>query len=314
MNHSFRRYMLTMRRTGGSFLLFGFCLSLLLSPARTFGRTVVDQTGGKMEVPDAPARVLALAPNLTEMIFSIGAGGKLVGATKFSNYPEAAKKLPRVGSYIQLDLERIAALAPDLCFAIKDGNPKHSVDAIKVLGIPVFAVDPHRLKDILDTLLVMGDLLNEKDRAENLVADLRQRIERVRERVARETERPTVFFQIADNPIVSAGRNSFIDRLISMAGGINLAGDRDGYPRYSWENIMVLQPQVVLISSMDGGQSATELLAIWRQWPEIPAVRQHRLYVVNADLFNRPTARLVDGLEMLAGLLHPEGKGAEDGR
>jgi len=313
MKTFFRRDMLTLRRTTDFFLLFCCCLCLLL-PAPAFGRSVIDQTGARMEVPDAPARVLALAPNLTEMIFSIGAGNKLVGATKFSNYPEAAKKLPRVGSYIELDLERIAALAPDLCFAIKDGNPKHSVDAIKALGIQVFAVDPHSLDEIMETLLVMGDLLNEKDRAGNLVAALRQRIERVRERVAKETERPTVFFQIASNPIVSAGRNSFIDRLISMAGGVNLAGDRDGYPRYSWENIMVLQPQVVLISSMGGDEPAPELLAAWQQWPEIPAVRQHRLYVVNADLFNRPTARLVDGLEKLAGLLHPESTGAEDGQ
>jgi len=281
----------------------------LLPPSPAYARTVVDQTGEHLEIPDMPQRVLALAPSLTEMIFSLGAGEKLVGVTRFSNYPPAAKNLPRVGSYIQLDLERIVALGPDLCFATKDGNPKHSVDAIKALGIPVYAVDPRTLEQIMNTLLVMGDILQTQDRAQKLVAGLRKRIEQVRKRVAASTERPGVFFQISDKPIVSAGRNSFIDRLITLAGGTNLAGNMDGYPRYSWENIMVLQPEVVLLSTMAGGQSADQLKESWQRWPEIPAVRQDRLYMVDADLFNRPTARLIDGLEKLVDLLHPEGKG-----
>ena len=275
---------------------------------------MVDQTGERMEIPDAPRRVLALAPSLTEMIYSIDAGQKLVGATRFSNYPPAAQSLPRVGSYIQLDLERIVALRPDLCFATKDGNPKHAVDAIKALGIPVYAVDPRTIDQIMDTLLVMGDLLQVEEKAQKLVADLRQRIERVRQRVAKSPDRPGVFFQISENPIISAGKNSFIDRLITLAGGTNLAGTVEGYPRYSWENIMVLQPEVVLISTMAGGQSIAQLKAVWQQWPEIPAVRQDRLYVVNADLFNRPTARLIDGLEMLVDLLHPQATGAASGK
>lgn len=295
-------------------LLLSCCVSLLVLASLTEARTVVDQAGLRMEISDAPQRVLALAPSLTEMIFSLDAEQKLVGATRFSNYPPAARSLPRVGSYIQLDLERIVALRPDLCFATKDGNPKHAVDAIKALGIPVFAVDPQSIDQIMETLLVMGDLLQVQDRAKALVAGLRQRIERVRQRVAKSTDRPGVFFQISENPIVSAGKNSFIDRLITMAGGTNLAGTLEGYPRFSWENIMVLQPEVVLISTMAGGESAEHLKAVWQQWQEIPAIRQKRLYVVNADLFNRPTARLIDGLEILVDLLHPEGAGTKSGK
>ncbi|MEJ2691287.1 MAG: cobalamin-binding protein [Deltaproteobacteria bacterium] len=267
-----------------------------------------------MEIPDAPKRVLALAPSLTEMIYSIGAEAKMVGATRFSDYPPAAGDLPRVGSYIQLDLERIVALRPDLCFAIKDGNPKQTVDAIKALGIPVFAVDPHTINQIMDTLLVVGDLLNEKEQAQTLVSSLRQRVARVHQRVASSKARPGVFFQIADSPLISAGKGSFIDRLITLAGGTNLAGGAEGYPRYSWEDILVLQPEVVLISSMTGGENPQQLKEAWQRWPSIPAVRYNRLYVVKADLFNRPTARLIDGLETLADILHPNAAGGENGK
>ena len=242
------------------------------------------------------------------------ASAKLIGATRFSDYPPAARDLPRVGSYIQLDLERIVALRPDLCFAIKDGNPKHAVDAIKALGIPVYAVNPHTIDQILDTLQVMGDLLNAKASARALVADLRQRVDRVRQRVAASRGRPRVFFQIADSPLISAGKGSFIDRLITLAGGINLAGNAAGYPRFSWEDIIVLQPEVVLISSMTGDENSRQLKNAWLRWPAIPAVRHHRLYVVNADLFNRPTARLIDGLEILADILHPEAAGVNSGK
>jgi iron complex transport system substrate-binding protein len=304
---------LAMRRSLEILLLL-FCCAYLLAPCQAEARMVVDQTGRRLHIPDSPKRVLALAPSLTEMIFSIGAEAKLVGVTHFSDYPPAARNLPRVGSYIQLDLEKIVALRPDLCFAVKDGNPKHAVDAIEALGIPVFAVDPQSIGQIMDTLLVMGDMLDAKKKARRLVADLRQRVDRVRQRVASSKDRPRVFFQIADSPLISAGKDSFIDRLITLAGGINLAGGAEGYPPYSWENIMILQPEVVLISSMTGGENQKQLKEAWLRWPTIPAVRHNRLYVVKADLFNRPTARLIDGLEILADILHPKAAGGNSGK
>jgi len=131
----------------------------------------------------------------------------------------------------------------------------------------------------------------------------------VKNKVSSSRTKPRVFFQIADIPIVSAGKDSYIDRLITLAGGKNLAGSLTAYPRFSWENIMLLQPEVVLISSMAGGKSPELLKSSWQQWPEIPAVKNNRIYVVNADLFNRPTARLINGLEILTEILHPEYSG-----
>ncbi len=290
-----------------SLCLFGCSLSIAAAPL--CARLIADQTGEKIDVPASPHRVLSLAPSLTEMVFSLHEEAKLVGATRYSNYPEAAKKLPRVGSYVQLDLERIVAMKPDLCLAIKDGNPRRTAEAIKALGIPVFAIDPRDIEQIMDAFLLLGDVLGAPETAKDLVAGLEHRLSLVKKKVASSQEKPSVFFQIAEVPIVSAGKNSYIDKLITLAGGNNLAGSMTEYPRFSWENIMLLQPEVVVISSMSGGKSPESLKASWLRWPEIPAVKNHRLYVVNADLFNRPTARLIDGLEILADVLHPEVSG-----
>lgn len=300
--------LVALRWSVGTLLLL-FYGTLCLQPSSAEARKVVDMVGQQLIIPDSPKRVLALAPSLTEMIYSLGAEQKLVGATRFSNFPPAADKLPRVGSYIQLDLERIVALRPDLCLAIKDGNPKHSIDALKALGIPIFAVDPRSIGQVFETFRVLGDMLSAEQQAQHLVADLKQRLARVANRIDATQERPTLFFQISDKPLMSAGKNSFIDQLITLAGGTNVAGGVDGYPRYSMEDIMILQPEVVVVSSMAGSISTEQIKAIWHHWPEIPAVRHNRVYVVNADLFNRPTARLIDGLEILAGLLHPDTSG-----
>ncbi len=285
-------------------LIFCLLLTVVAAPARS--RVVVDQIGEKINVPNAPQRVLALAPSLTEMIFALQAEDKLVGATSYSNFPAAAKKLPRVGSYVQLDLEKIIELQPDLCIAIKDGNPLRTIDAVKALGIPVFAIDPRDIDQITEAFLLLGDLLGASQKAKELVLDMELRLGLVKKRVADGGTRPRVFFQIADAPIISAGKDSYIDKLIHLAGGNNLAGSMTEYPRFSWENIMQLQPEVVIISSMTGGKSPEALQASWQKWPEIPAVKNNQLYVVNADLFNRPTVRLIDGLELLTDILHPK--------
>ena len=288
-------------------LLYTFISTALV--AESNARWMVDQTGENIELPDEPKRVLSLAPSITEMTFSLKAEGSLIGATIYSNFPPAAKKLPKVGSYVQLDLEKIVALKPDLCLAIKDGNPHHTVDAIKALGIPVFAIDPRSIDQIMETFLLLGDILGASQKAEELVVDMKHRLLLVQQKVAISQLRPRVFFQISDAPIVSAGKDSYIDKMITLAGGSNLAGNLTEYPRFSWENIMLLQPEIVLISSMVGGKSPELLKASWLRWPEIPAVRNNRLFVVNADLFNRPTLRLIAGLEILTDILHPEVSG-----
>ncbi len=281
-------------------------MALLFQSADLLAELVTDQVGRALEVPENPTRVIALAPSITEVIYDLDQEKRLVGATQYSTHPPEAKSLPRVGSYVRLDIEKIVALKPDLCFAIKDGNPKHIIDKIVSLGIPVYVIDPRNLLQIMDTITRLGALLNAGRTAADLVDDMEKRIERVQTLVKGARNRPRVFFQIDAEPLFSAGNNTFIHELIELSGGINTAAGEDPYPRYSWEDILVLQPEIVLISSMAGGLAPEDLIKTWRKWDQLSAVNNDKIFVVDADLFDRPTSRLVDGLEVIAGIIHPE--------
>ena len=278
-------------------------LALFAAPARA--EIFVDQVGRRVDIPAPPQRIVSLIPSITEIVFALGAGSRVKGVTLYSNEPAAAAELPRVGSYVHPDLEKIISLKPDLCLAARDGNPRHIVDKITELGIQVYSIDPRNLAEIMESIMLLGKVLDNEEQARGLVQQMQRKIAAAARRVAQAGNRPRVFFQIDASPLVSAGSNTFIDQLITQAGGVNLAAGPTAYPRYSWEDILFMQPEVVIIASMAGGYSEEELKAAWRRWPEVPAVRNNRLYVVKADLFDRPTPRLADGLELLVNLIFP---------
>jgi iron complex transport system substrate-binding protein len=267
---------------------------------------IIDQVGRSVTVPEQTKRVVSLMPSVTEMVYDLGAGDLLVGATLYATSPPAASTLPRVGSYKHLDVEKIIRLQPDLCLAARDGNPKHIVDRLVEVGLPVFVVDPRTLEEIKESILLLGQALDVEEQAAIIASDMDRRLSDIDNAVKKARFSPKIFFQIDAAPIISAGSNTFIDKLIVRAGGINLANGQKPYPRYSWEDILGMQPDLVIIASMAGGHTAEELKAGWRKWPQIPAVKNNRLYVVDADLFDRPIPRLIDGLEKLLEILHPE--------
>jgi len=285
------------------FLLLVVCMDL---PVQATAGTVVDQMARQVIVPDDPGRVISLAPSITEIVFALKQEYRLKGVTRYSDYPGAAKKLPRIGSYVRLDIERIVALNPDLCIATRDGNPKAIIDRLALLNIPVYVVNPRDIDSILETILEIGAILNAGHRAKNLTDGMRTRIQRVMSRVAQVNYRPRVFFQIGISPIVSTGTDTFIHELIEIAGGINLAAGRSAYPRFSTEQVLALEPEVLVITSMARQAGFEQIKAQWRRWPKIPAVRDERIFIVDSDLFDRPSPRLVSGLELLTGLIHPE--------
>jgi cobalamin transport system substrate-binding protein len=269
-------------------------------------KTVVDQMGRRMTVPNDPERVVSLAPSITEIIFALGREDRLKGVTTYSNYPPAALGLPKVGTYIRLDLERIVALNPDLCIAIKDGNPKAAADRLTGLNIPVYAVNPRDIETVAQAVIEIGGLLNAERKASDLAVQMHARVQRVKNLVAKTTHRPRVFFQIGISPIVSVGSDTFINELIVLAGGENIAAGSTAYPRFNREQVLSLAPEVIIISSMTRGASFEHIKAEWQTWPKIPAVQNHRIDIVDSDLFDRPTPRLVEALELLVKLIHPE--------
>lgn len=269
-------------------------------------KTVTDQLGRQVRVPDKPQRVISLAPSITEIIFGIEQSHRLKGVTTYSDFPPEAEKLPKVGSYVHLDLEKIVALKPDLCIAIKDGNPRVIAQRLEALKIPVYAVDPNNLDTVMKTVLEIGGLLDAKEQANRLVKSMQLRIQKVKSLVATTTQRPRVFFQIGVSPIVSVGTDTFIHELIVIAGGINLAAGVLPYPRFSREQVLALSPEIIIITSMTRGAIFEEVKAEWEKWPNMPAVRNQCIFIEDSNFFDRPTPRLVDGLELLIRLIHPE--------
>lgn len=286
--------------------LLAIILASIPVEAQTGSRTVIDQLGRNVVLLDNPVRIVALAPNITEIIFALGQERRLIGVTRYSDFPPESKQIPSVGSYVDLDLEKIVSLKPDLCIATKDGNPREIVYSLDSLQIPTYTVDPRDLDSVMDTVFEIGRLLNVREKAGELVENMRSRIERVDSMVSKTNHRPRVFFQIGVSPIVSVGTKTYIHELIVRAGGKNLAKGRVPYPRFSREQVLALSPEVFIITSMAREQVFEKVKAEWSRWSDLPAVRNNRIILVDSNILDRPTPRMVDGLELLVRVIHPE--------
>lgn len=256
-----------------------------------------------------PKRVVSLAPNLTEIVFAIGAGERLVGVTRFDDYPEQVKKLPRVGGFVDPSVEGIMALAPQLVICAPNPGGRDKLDVITRLGVPVLVLPSYTLADIFKVIERLGVVLGRKEEAQKLAASMRTRIDLIKKRVEK-LPRPRVILVYGHRPLVAAGRGSFGDSLLTIAGGRNvLADSRIRYPSLPMEALIKLAPDVVIDASsggLDAETTRTEVQNMWRRWKILPAVKQGRVYALNSALFFRPGPRITESLSRLAALLHPE--------
>ncbi len=268
--------------------------------------TFKDEVGREVLFPFPPKRILSLAPNITEILFTLGLDEEIVGVSIHCNFPEKAKKKVQVGSYISLDFERILSLKPDLTIATGAGNTREMVDRLEKFGFPTYVIFPKNLDGILLSIEHIGQVVDRKKEASRII----QGIERRRERVialTRDLPRPRVFLQIGEAPIVTVGKGSFGDDLIRLAGGDNVAGDeKKMYPRFGIEEILKRAPEVIVISSMNPKADYGKVLQEWSRWKTIPAVKDNRIHLIDSDLMDRPSPRIIDGLEEMARILHPE--------
>lgn len=281
---------------------------LILTAAVVNGEAgiMTDQAGRRVSVPADPKRIVSLAPSITEIIFALGEGERLKGVTQHCDYPAEARSLPKVGSYVHLDVEKIAAAAPDLCIGASDGNPPRVVEMIEAMGIPVYLASPANLDTLLDTFLRIGQILNTSQKARETVNLMHARIEQVKTRLANTKQSPRVFFQIGIVPLVSVGRGTFLNELITLAGGRNLGEGPAPYPRFSREQVVAMEPDIIVITSMTRGLGLENVKDEWKSYQSLPAARDDRIYIVDSNIFDRPTPRLIDGLEELARIIHPE--------
>jgi len=279
---------------------------IFLSSPGAYAYVYTDEIGRKVTIPPSPKRIVALAPSITETLFALGLDEEIVGVTTFSNYPEAARSKPRVGSYISISLEKVVSLNPDLIIGTADGNKKETVEQMERVGFPVYVVNPASLDEIFETVFNIGKITGKDNLAKKLVHNLRERINFVVTQTAR-LKKHSVFFQIGIDPIVTVGKNTFQNKLITLAGGTNISGEETTkYPSYSIEEIIVKQPEIIIVSSMKRGENFEQVRNRWKRWKNIPAVKNNRIHIIDSDLIDHPSPRIVDGLEKMAEIIHPE--------
>ena len=285
-------------------ILFFLCIPFLsgLSHAATFR----DSLGREITLKRPPVRIVSLAPSLTEILYYLGLGERVVGVTRYSYYPAEAMLKPKVGSYIDLNVEKIISLSPDIVFGTVDGNVPGVVELLEQAGIRVFIVNPRNVEKVIETIIEIGKVCGISEKADQLSQALRARVELVRE-LTQFRERPLVFLQINLRPIMTVNKNTFHQDLIDLAGGKNMARDEPiTYPRISREEVIKRRPEVIIISSMERGGRFEKARQEWLEWTSIPAVKNNRVYLIDSDLIDRPSPRLVDGLEAMARIIHPE--------
>jgi iron complex transport system substrate-binding protein len=268
--------------------------------------TFKDALGRVVSLKAPPERIVSMAPNLTEILYYLGLGDRVVGVTQFSYYPPEAAHKPKIGSYINLNVERIIELNPDLAIGTADGNKESVVKLLEQAGIPVYIVNPRKVRDVISTIAALGELCGVGKRAKELSSCLGKRVDYVSKRTVG-LRRPLVFLQINMKPIMTVNRNTFHNDVIRLAGGENMSQDEPiTYPRISVEEVIKRNPEVIIISSMERGGRFEQARQEWFKWSVIQAVKERRIHLVESDLLDRPSPRIIDGLEVMARLIHPE--------
>ncbi len=256
-----------------------------------------DDSGQEVRLKAPARRIVTLAPHATELLYAAGAGDRLVGTVDYSDYPPAAKKVPRVGSYDRFDLEAISALKPDLIIAWESGNPAAQVAKLKALGLTVYATQPNRMEDIAGQLERYGRLAGSEAVADAAAAQFRQRLERLHRTYAGKPP-VRVFYQIWINPLMTVGGPQIISDAIRLCGGENVFGHLPQMaPVVSVEGVLAADPEAIVATGM--GDARPEWLDDWNKWARMTAVKRGNLFHINPDLMQRHTPRILDGAEQL---------------
>ena len=278
-------------------LFWALTVALALLPTARADLLFTDDSGHEVRLKTPAKRIITLAPHATEILYVAGAGERLVGTVEFSDYPPAAKKVPRVGSYERLDLEAISALKPDLVIAWETGNPAGQVAKLKALGLTVYASQPNRMEDIAAQLERFGQLAGSEAAAGAAAGQFRQRLENLRRGNA---QKPTVrvFYQIWTAPLMTVGGPQIISDAIRLCGGENVFGHLNQMsPTVSVETVLQADPEAIVATGM--GDARPEWLNDWNKWTRMTAVKRGNLFHINPDIMQRHTPRILDGTEQL---------------
>lgn len=260
-------------------------------------RSFTDDTGRKVQLPEKVDRVISLAPNLTEIIFAVGGEDKLVGVTTFCNYPPEAKAIRKVSDTQTPNIETIVALRPQVVFVSTASQLEAFTKVLTEQKITVFVTAPNGLDGIYKSIATVGEILGTQDEAGDVIEKMRSRVAKVRDSTIG-PDRPRLFVQIDKNSLYTIGKDSYMTDIIARAGGRSATADvPTAYPNISRETALAMNPDVIVISESEGNREPNEVFR------NSPAVKNGRVYRVDADLLSRPGPRIVDALEQIAGHL-----------
>jgi iron complex transport system substrate-binding protein len=289
------------------------CLSLVVAMftgcnAGFKAGTYYDDVNHAVELDAIPERIVSFGPSITEILFALGLGQKIVGVSNYCDYPEEAKLVPTVGDAFNPSLEKIVELQPDLVLTVKQEQLTAHLDDV---GINYAVIDPHNIDDIKKDIKLLGDITGTTKTATELIKNMDNSVARITGLV-KNAPKVSVFFMIdATDPTLpwTAGTGSFIDSLITMAGGTNVAGGAEGdWIQLSLEKIVQADPDIIITQTMTGGQPIISIEELEHHpiWSQMRAVKAGNVFVINGDIVSRPAPRIVQGLEEMAKLIHPE--------
>lgn len=269
---------------------------LLLVKTLSAEQVFIDEIGDSVRLEGVPARIVSLAPSITETIFAIGAGERVVGVTDFCDYPEEVKRKERVGGFINPSIEKILFLKPNLVFATRDGNDQMVVNRLKRSGIPVYVADQRDFNGVLESIRKISLILGVDKAGMEITNELERRKKDIENKVKHKRR---VLFLYSTEPLITSGPKTLANDLIKIAGGINIFEDsRVSYPRVNLETAITRKPDVVIVTTMadENNRNLTELEKFFRS----------RVRRINGDIVNRPGPRIIEGLEELYRIIHEE--------
>ncbi len=280
-------------------LLVALTTSLLFAPtlAADTARSVTDDRGRTVRVEAPAQRIIALAPHITENLFAIGAGPQLVGTVSYSDYPEAAVAVPRIGNHGALDMEKIIALKPHLIISWMSTANRKQAERLEAMGFTVYYSDSHTFDALASTFERIGHLTGQDAAAAHLADTFRRRIATLQQQYA-DAEPVSVFYQVWDQPLMTVSDQHLIAKAIALCGGVNIFGGLDALiPRISIENVLASNPDIIIAGGM--GEANQEWLQAWQRWTQLSAVQNDQLQFIPPSLLQRHTSRLLEGTSML---------------
>jgi iron complex transport system substrate-binding protein len=258
---------------------------------------LTDDAGHRIVLAQPAQRIVSLAPHVTEILFAAGAGDRVVGVVAYSDYPEAARALPQVGGYSQIDLEAVVGLRPDLVIGWRSGNRDAHLARLQAMGIPVYLNEPRSLDDVARSLEQFGRLAGSEDAANAAATDFRSRHAALAARYAGQPQVRT-FYQIWDRPLMTVNDEHLIADVIRLCGGSNVLGSQTQLaPTIGVEAVLAANPEAIVASGM--GEARPEWLDQWARWPQLEATRQDNLFFIPPELIQRHTPRILDGAARL---------------